>query len=42
MEVFVICDNNDHEWLHLVMEARELGLTIDEVRRFISEAKEDE
>ena len=36
--MFGICDNNEQEWLYLVMEAKELGLTVEEVRRFIAEA----
>ncbi|WP_306982222.1 anti-repressor SinI family protein [Alkalicoccobacillus murimartini] len=34
-----ICDKNDQEWLHLVLEAKEIGLTIEEIKKFIHDTK---
>ncbi|GAB3068994.1 anti-repressor SinI family protein [Virgibacillus ainsalahensis] len=31
---------NDDEWVKLVLEARRIGLTIEEIRQFLSEAAE--
>lgn len=42
MEVFGICDKNEYDWIQLMREAKELGLSIEEVRRFLNETKKEE
>ncbi|MCM2676077.1 anti-repressor SinI family protein [Alkalicoccobacillus plakortidis] len=37
--MFGICDKNDQEWLHLIREAKRLGLTVKEIKQFIYESK---